>query len=210
MTPGRCQSVTPTNFVFGRGRIEGRSRRPWRVTTSRCVVAPPTRRIIEKQVAAEQMAHELRMPMVRLVEGSGGGGSVKSLESARLHLRAIPAGLGAHGAQPRDGASREPGPRSDRRFRRRESRAEPLFAARARSVADVRRRSAGRRCGRPEDDQGRARQQPDPRRERRDRRRSRQRARSVRAHAAFPSVSALLGLRACRRGRRSDGRSRAP
>src|SRR5690606_20884185 len=36
--------------------------------------------IIEKQVAAEQMAHELRLPLVRLVEGSGGGGSVKSLE----------------------------------------------------------------------------------------------------------------------------------
>ena len=37
--------------------------------------------IAEKQVAAEQMAHELRMPIVRLIEGSGGGGSVKSLET---------------------------------------------------------------------------------------------------------------------------------
>jgi hypothetical protein len=36
--------------------------------------------IIEKQVAAERMAYELRLPLVRLVEGSGGGGSVKSLE----------------------------------------------------------------------------------------------------------------------------------
>ena len=77
---GALQSMTPTNFVFGRGRIEGR------------VVAvagddftvrggASDASIIEKQVAAEQMAHELRMPMVRLIEGSGGGGSVKSLES---------------------------------------------------------------------------------------------------------------------------------
>ena len=77
---GALQSMTPTNFVFGRGRIDGR------------VVAvagddftvrggASDASIIEKQVAAEQMAHELQMPMVRLIEGSGGGGSIKSLES---------------------------------------------------------------------------------------------------------------------------------
>jgi acetyl-CoA carboxylase carboxyltransferase component len=72
--------MTPANFLFGRGRIDSR----------RVVVAgddftvrggASDASIIEKQVAAEQMAHELRMPMVRLVEGSGGGGSVKSLEA---------------------------------------------------------------------------------------------------------------------------------
>ena len=77
---GALQSATPTNFVFGRGRVDGRI----------VVVAgddftvrggASDASIIEKQVAAEQMAHELRMPMVRLVEGSGGGGSVKSLEA---------------------------------------------------------------------------------------------------------------------------------
>lgn len=71
---------TPTNFTFGRGRISGQ----------RVVVAgddftvrggASDASIIEKQVAAEQMAHELRMPIVRLIEGSGGGGSVKSLEA---------------------------------------------------------------------------------------------------------------------------------
>ena len=76
---GALQSMTPTNFVFGRGRIEGRH----------VVVAgddftvrggASDASIYEKQVAAEQMAHELRMPLVRLIEGSGGGGSVKSLE----------------------------------------------------------------------------------------------------------------------------------
>ncbi len=77
---GELTDMTPANFLFGRGRIEGR----------RVVVAgddftvrggASDASIIEKQIAAEQMAHELRMPIVRLVEGSGGGGSVKSLES---------------------------------------------------------------------------------------------------------------------------------
>jgi acetyl-CoA carboxylase carboxyltransferase component len=76
----RAAGMTPTNFVFGRGRIDGR-----RVAvagddfTVRGGAADAS--IIEKQVAAEQMAHELRLPLVRLVEGSGGGGSVKSLEA---------------------------------------------------------------------------------------------------------------------------------
>src|SRR5262245_10326427 len=37
--------------------------------------------IFQKQVHAEQMANELRLPIVRLVDGSGGGGSVKSIET---------------------------------------------------------------------------------------------------------------------------------
>jgi len=77
---GAITGLTPTNFVFGRGTIENR----------RVVVAgddftvrggASDASIAEKQVAAEQMAHELRMPIVRLIEGSGGGGSVKSLET---------------------------------------------------------------------------------------------------------------------------------
>jgi acetyl-CoA carboxylase carboxyltransferase component len=77
---GAITGLTPTNFVFGRGTIESR----------RVVVAgddftvrggASDASIAEKQIAAEQMAHELRMPIVRLIEGSGGGGSVKSLET---------------------------------------------------------------------------------------------------------------------------------
>ncbi len=34
-----------------------------------------------KQVFAEQMANELRLPIVRLIDGTGGGGSVKTLET---------------------------------------------------------------------------------------------------------------------------------
>ncbi len=35
---------------------------------------------MQKQVYAEQMANELRLPIVRLIDGTGGGGSVKTIE----------------------------------------------------------------------------------------------------------------------------------
>jgi acetyl-CoA carboxylase carboxyltransferase component len=72
-------SFTPTNLVMGRGRIDGRT-----VVlagddfTVRGGAADAS--IFQKQVMAEQMAGELRLPLVRLVDGTGGGGSVKSLE----------------------------------------------------------------------------------------------------------------------------------
>ncbi|MCE3283844.1 MAG: biotin dependent acyl-CoA carboxylase, partial [Steroidobacteraceae bacterium] len=77
---GALVTFTPTNFVFGRGRI---ARRNVVVAGDDFTVrgGASDASIIEKQVAAEQMAHDLRLPLVRLVEGSGGGGSVKSLES---------------------------------------------------------------------------------------------------------------------------------
>ena len=71
---------SPTNFVMGRGRIDGRT-----VVvggddfTVRGGAADAS--IWQKQAMAEQMANELRLPIVRLVDGSGGGGSVKSLET---------------------------------------------------------------------------------------------------------------------------------
>ena len=37
--------------------------------------------IWQKMVYAERMAHDLRLPLVRLVDGTGGGGSVKTLET---------------------------------------------------------------------------------------------------------------------------------
>ncbi len=75
---GALVSVTPANCVFGRGTIGGR-----RVMvvgddfTVRGGAADAA--IYEKQVMAEQMAGELGLPLIRLIEGTGGGGSVKSL-----------------------------------------------------------------------------------------------------------------------------------
>lgn len=74
------EKLTPSNFVFGRGKIDGR-----RVMvggddfTVRGGSADAT--IPAKHHMFEQMANELRMPLVRLVEGSGGGGSVKTIET---------------------------------------------------------------------------------------------------------------------------------
>jgi acetyl-CoA carboxylase carboxyltransferase component len=65
--------------VVGQGRIDGR-----RVVvqgddfTVRGGAADAA--IWEKAVYAERLAHDLRLPIVRLVDGTGGGGSVKSLE----------------------------------------------------------------------------------------------------------------------------------
>jgi acetyl-CoA carboxylase carboxyltransferase component len=79
---GNLVDVTPANFVMGRGRVDGR---PVVVGGDDFTVrgGAADASIFQKQVHAERMAHDLRMPMVRLVDGSGGGGSVKSLETER-------------------------------------------------------------------------------------------------------------------------------
>ncbi|MDP9334533.1 MAG: methylmalonyl-CoA carboxyltransferase [Actinomycetota bacterium] len=79
---GNLVDVTPANFVMGRGRVEGR---PIVVGGDDFTVrgGAADASIFQKQVHAERMAHDLRMPIVRLVDGSGGGGSVKSLETER-------------------------------------------------------------------------------------------------------------------------------
>ncbi|GAA2215763.1 hypothetical protein GCM10009850_112310 [Nonomuraea monospora] len=70
---------TPSNVIIGRARVDGR----------RIVVAgddftvrggAADAAIHEKQILAERMAGELRVPLVRLIDGTGGGGSVKQLE----------------------------------------------------------------------------------------------------------------------------------
>jgi acetyl-CoA carboxylase carboxyltransferase component len=81
--------LTPSNFVFGRGRIDGR---PVVVGgddfTVRGGSADAT--IKDKHNQCERMAHDLRLPLVRLVEGSGGGGSVKTIETTgRANVPAV-------------------------------------------------------------------------------------------------------------------------
>jgi acetyl-CoA carboxylase carboxyltransferase component len=79
---GQLVDVVPANFVMGRGRIDGR---PVVVGGDDFTVrgGAADASIFQKQVHAERMAHDLRIPIVRLVDGSGGGGSVKSLETER-------------------------------------------------------------------------------------------------------------------------------
>jgi acetyl-CoA carboxylase carboxyltransferase component len=77
---GELTGFLPANMVVGQGRIDGR----------RAVVqgddftvrgGASDAAIWQKMVFAERMAHDLRMPIVRLVDGTGGGGSVKQLET---------------------------------------------------------------------------------------------------------------------------------
>jgi len=77
---GRLTGFTPANMVVGSGRIDGR-----RVAvqgddfTVRGGAADAA--IWQKMVFAERLAHDMRIPLVRLVDGTGGGGSVKTLET---------------------------------------------------------------------------------------------------------------------------------
>lgn len=75
---GKMIDFRPANFVLGTGRIAGR-----KVVvggddfTVRGGAADGSVR--GKQEYAERMAHDLKIPIVRLVDGTGGGGSVKFL-----------------------------------------------------------------------------------------------------------------------------------
>jgi acetyl-CoA carboxylase carboxyltransferase component len=88
---GRMASFVPSNYVCGTGRIDGR-----RVVvggddfTVRGGAADA--RVGDKAGYAEKLARELRLPIIRLVDGTGGGGSVKTLEmTGRTYVPANPA-----------------------------------------------------------------------------------------------------------------------
>jgi len=76
---GEMQGFTPVPFLFGRGMIDGR---PVVVAGDDFTVRGGSADLSgkRKQEVAEQMARELRLPMIRLIDGSGGGGSVKTYE----------------------------------------------------------------------------------------------------------------------------------
>ncbi len=73
-------SFVPSNMIMGRARLDGRA-----------VVlvgddftirgGANDGAVTEKLAFAERMAHDLRIPMIRLVDGTGGGGSVKNIET---------------------------------------------------------------------------------------------------------------------------------
>jgi acetyl-CoA carboxylase carboxyltransferase component len=77
---GHLAGITPANILFGRARIEGR---PVVVQADDFTVrgGAADASLHGKLVQSEKLAGEYRMPLVRLIEGTGGGGSVKSLET---------------------------------------------------------------------------------------------------------------------------------
>ena len=78
-TTARSWTSCPPTSSWARG---GSTAGAWwcRATTSRCAAAPPTRRSGRSRSTPSGWRSDLRLPLVRLVDGTGGGGSVKSLE----------------------------------------------------------------------------------------------------------------------------------
>jgi acetyl-CoA carboxylase carboxyltransferase component len=87
---GNLAKFTPSNYVVGTARIDGR-----RVVvggddfTVRGGAADA--RIGDKAGYGERLARQLQMPIIRLVDGTGGGGSVKTIEmTQRTYVPANP------------------------------------------------------------------------------------------------------------------------
>jgi acetyl-CoA carboxylase carboxyltransferase component len=91
---GRLADFTPANCIIGRGHIDGR---PAVVAGDDFTVRGGSAEasIQAKIDYADTLARTLRLPLVRLIEGSGGGGSIKKIEeTGRTNL---PGGLDGRG-----------------------------------------------------------------------------------------------------------------
>lgn len=83
---GDLQEFTPSNFVFGTAEVEGR---PVILSGDDFTVrgGSADASIAAKRQTSEGLALELRLPHVRLIDGMGGGGSVKTIEiSGRTNI----------------------------------------------------------------------------------------------------------------------------
>jgi acetyl-CoA carboxylase carboxyltransferase component len=78
---GEIINMSPANLVTGRGQINGRT---VAIAGDDFTVRGGANDggIREKLTNIEDMANQLRLPLIRLVDGTGGGGSVKSIETA--------------------------------------------------------------------------------------------------------------------------------
>jgi acetyl-CoA carboxylase carboxyltransferase component len=78
---GNLLHLTPSNFVFGLAELEGR---PVVVSGDDFTVRGGSNdaSISAKREASESIAVEMRLPHLRLLDGMGGGGSVKTIEQA--------------------------------------------------------------------------------------------------------------------------------
>lgn len=76
---GRLLDLTPSNLLIGRARVQGR---PIVLAADDFTVRGGANdgAVGDKLVESERMAHDLRLPLVRLVDGTGGGGSVRNIE----------------------------------------------------------------------------------------------------------------------------------
>ena len=87
---GDLTGVTPAPFLFGKALINGR---PVVATADDFTIrgGAADAGISRKMVQAEKMAHELKLPIIRMIDGTGGGGSVKTLEQiGATYIPAVP------------------------------------------------------------------------------------------------------------------------
>ncbi|MEL7447075.1 MAG: carboxyl transferase domain-containing protein, partial [Pseudomonadota bacterium] len=87
---GDLAGVTPAPFLFGKATINGR---PVVATADDFTIrgGAADAGIARKMVQAEMMAHELKLPIVKMIDGTGGGGSVKTLEQiGATYIPAVP------------------------------------------------------------------------------------------------------------------------
>ncbi|MEP5938098.1 MAG: carboxyl transferase domain-containing protein [Erythrobacter sp.] len=87
---GDLTGVTPAPFLFGKATINGR---PVVATADDFTIrgGAADAGISRKMVQAEKMAHELKLPIIRMIDGTGGGGSVKTLEQiGATYIPAVP------------------------------------------------------------------------------------------------------------------------
>lgn len=87
---GKLTGLAPSNLIFGRANIEGRpvvaSADDFTVRGGAADAA-----IRRKFEQCEAMAHTLRIPLIRMIDGTGGGGSVKTLEMiGATYVPAVP------------------------------------------------------------------------------------------------------------------------
>jgi acetyl-CoA carboxylase carboxyltransferase component len=87
---GELTNLSPSNLIFGRANIEGRavvaSADDFTVRGGAADAA-----IHRKMELCEQMPHTLGIPLIRMIDGTGGGGSVKTLEViGATYIPAVP------------------------------------------------------------------------------------------------------------------------
>lgn len=199
---GRLVEFTPSNLVMGRARIGGR---PVVVVGDDFTVRGGANdgAVGDKLIFAEKMAHDLRLPMVRLVDGTGGGGSVRNIETKGYtsvptmkvwsqvveNLSTVPVVSLALGSVAGMGAARV----ASSHYSVMVKGTAQLFNAGPPVVARIG-QNVTKEAGR----------QPDPHAQRRGGRRGGQRGGSLRARAPLPVLPAAVGVRAAR-ARRGAG-----
>ncbi|WP_077146718.1 acyl-CoA carboxylase subunit beta [Sphingopyxis sp. KK2] len=87
---GELEDLAASNFIFGRANVDGRpvvaSADDFTVRGGAADAA-----LHRKFVQCEAMAHEYRLPLIRMIDGTGGGGSVKTLEDmGYTYIPAVP------------------------------------------------------------------------------------------------------------------------